>query len=75
MSNPSVSRSPLRFLQRVGLAPAPKAPRPRLDIDAQTVRRIPLEPPNPLPALGVALEGVPPPDRAGRTPWPPGAGA
>lgn len=68
------SRSPVRFLRRCGVLPTPDAPRPRLDVNALTARRMPLAPPDPpAHAAGVA-EGVPPPDRAGFSPWPPGRG-
>ena len=74
MQDTVVTRSPLRFRQRMGLDPTPSVPRPRLDFASLRLRTLPLASPAPLPYLGVPFEGSPPPDRPGQPSWPPESG-
>ena len=58
------------FLERHGIIPARRHPKPRIEPDAFRVHQSPLKPPLPLPDLLQHLNGEPPPDRAVTGQWP-----
>lgn len=64
------------FLERAGLIPTLRRPRPRMEPSANRVHSMTLKPPLPLPELLRYLDGDPPPDRGLTQEWPhPSAGA
>lgn len=66
-----LSRSPLRFVRRNGLAPTPRASRPRLDFRALLVHRTPLTRAQLDPRRLLDAGGDPPVDRGATDQWPP----
>lgn len=58
------------FMERHGIIPASRRPKPRIEPAALRVHSLPLKPPLPLPDLLQHLNGEPPPDRAVTREWP-----
>lgn len=58
------------FLERAGIIPTNRGPRPRVQPAYWRIHSAPLQPPLPLPALQGHLNGSPPPDRGKTTEWP-----
>lgn len=67
----ATSRSPLRYLERQGIVPTRRVPRPRLDTTDLLVHTIPLTDDQLNPALMLGTKGMPSPDRGRMDPWPP----
>ena len=64
-----VAGSAKGFLERTGLIPTLRRPRPRIEPSANRIHTLPLVAPLPLPELQVHLNGLPPPDRGNTTAW------
>lgn len=57
------------FLERAGIIPTLRRPRPRIEPAANRVHSVPLKAPLPLPELQDHVNGEPPPDRGNTTEW------
>lgn len=57
------------FLERSGIVPTYRRPRPRMEPGALGIHDMELSPPLPLPPLQQHLNGEPPPDRAKTLEW------
>lgn len=64
------SRSPIEFMQRLGLTAESRQPAPRLCPQDLLVNFVPVEDTNLDPGLLSQFEGDPAPDRAVTKPWP-----
>ena len=58
------------FLERAGILPTHRGPRPRIQPGRLRIHDAPLQPPLPIPAMQEHLNGSPPPDRGVTTEWP-----
>lgn len=65
----SVSGCAKTFMERAGIIPTRRRPRPRYMPAALGIHSLPLSPPLPLPPLQDYLNGEPPPDRAKTLEW------
>lgn len=65
----TVAGSAQGFLERAGIVPTVRRPRPRIEPAANRIHTSPLSAPLPLPELQYPLNGEPPPDRGNTQEW------